>query len=161
MFSQLLGQWVLPETSPKFTTVLTRENFPRRWTYSETRLLPDSFKFVAFLRFCKWREKVPKMGKCSKMGIFSPKGENIHLWGKCSPKRENFHVQWNFPNYLENRENLPLQTFRGEYFPSKIPSGIFSLKNFRGEYFPQFSSEYFWGTSQKDTFVCRYGKRLK
>ena len=44
------------------------------------RVLPDSFKFVAFLRFCKWREKVPKMGKCSKMGIFSPKGENIHLW---------------------------------------------------------------------------------
>ena len=100
-----------------------------------SQILPDSFKFVAFLRFCKWREKVSKMGKCSKMRIFSPKGENIHLWenvplsGKVFTFREIFPVISRtgkiFP-YKHFEGNIFPQNSPGEYFPSKISGGIFS-----------------------------------
>ena len=78
-------------THPKKYMKLTRKIYIWR---KNMKLLPDSSKFVAFLRFCKWREKVPKLGKCSKMGIFSPRMENIHLW-------ENVPLSWKISTFNE------------------------------------------------------------
>ena len=108
---------------------------------------------AGFVQVCRFSAFLQVAGKSSQNGkmfengnIFTKRGKYSPL-GKCSPKRESFHVQRNFPSYFENRENLPLQTFRGKYFPSKLSRRIFSLKNFGGNIFPKFPGEYFGGTS--------------
>ena len=88
--------------------------------------------------------KSSQNGKMFEMGnIFTKRGKYSPL-GKCSPKRENFHIQWNLTNYWENRENLLVQTFRWEYFPPNYRGNTFPQK-FSGEYFSQIPRWVFWG----------------
>jgi len=116
-------------------------------------ILPDSFKCVAFLAFCRWRENVRRRGKWCQTGIFSPNGEFTPVWENVPPCGnfftfgENFlHLRnpRNFFAHKPSQANIFSKKFSGENFPSTRSKENFPQKNFR-ENVPQntFLREYF------------------